>query len=90
MPLKCSRIFSKTTDEHFKYFKSSRNVQKHFLSCWTRIYPDFANSVGPDQLASDEANWSGSARFAIKYVNLHQQFGSSSLIGWKLDMGVAS
>ena len=42
------------------------------LSCWTRIYPAFANSVDPDQLASEEANWSGSALFAIKYVNLKQ------------------
>ena len=32
--------------------------------------PAFANSVDPDQLASEEANWSGSALFAIKYVNL--------------------
>ena len=40
------------------------------LSCWTRIYPAFANSVGPDQLVSEEANRSGSALFAIKYVNL--------------------
>ena len=30
----------------------------------------FANRVDPDQLASAEANWSGSALFAIKYVNL--------------------
>ena len=60
------------------------------MSCWTRIYPAFANSVDPDQLASLEATWSGSALFAIKCVNLHQQFGSSSLIGWKLDVGVAS
>ena len=35
-----------------------------------RIYPTFANSVDPDQLASEEANWSGSALIAIKYVNL--------------------
>ena len=28
----------------------------------------FANSVDPDQLASEEANWSGSALFAIEYV----------------------
>ena len=35
-----------------------------------RIYPTFANSVDPNQLASEEANWSGSALFAIKYVNL--------------------
>ena len=42
------------------------------LSCWTRIYPAFANSVDPDQLASEEANWPGSALFAIKYVNIKQ------------------
>ena len=29
----------------------------------------FANSVDPDQLAS-EANWSGSALFVINFVNL--------------------
>ena len=43
-----------------------------------------------DQLTSEEANWSGSALFAIKYVNLYQQSGSSNLIGWKLEIGVAS
>ena len=30
----------------------------------------FTNSVDPDQLASEEANWSVSALFAIKYMNL--------------------
>ena len=54
------------------------------------MYPAFANSVDPDQLASEEANWSGSALFANKYENLYQQFGSSNLIGWKLEVGVAS
>ena len=44
--------------------------------------PVFANNVDPDQLAS--------ALFAIKYVSLYQQPGSSNLIGWKLEMGVAS
>ena len=44
------------------------------------------NSVDPDKLA----NWSGSALFAINYVNLYQQSGSSNLIGWKLEVGVAS
>ena len=29
--------------------------------------PCFANSTDPDQLASEEANWSGSVLFAIKY-----------------------
>ena len=52
--------------------------------------PAIANSVDPDQLASEEANWSGSALFAIKYVNLYQQSGSHNLIGWKLEVGVAS
>ena len=37
--------------------------------------PCFANSVDPDQLASSEANWSGSALFVTKYVNLYQQPG---------------
>ena len=51
--------------------------------------PAFANSVDPDQLASEEANWSGSAVFVIQYVKLYQQFGLSNLIGWQLEMGVA-
>ena len=66
-----------------------------------------ANNADPDQLASSEASWSGSALFAkagyinrtrvnilelfaIKYANLQQQSGSSNLIGWKLEVGVAS
>ena len=54
------------------------------------IYPVFANSVDPDQLTSEEANWSGSALFVIKNVNLYEQRGSSNLIGWKLEVGMAS
>ena len=46
-------------------------------------------TVDPDQLASEEANWSGSALFVIKYVNLEQS-SSSNLIGWKLEVGMAS
>ena len=34
--------------------------------------------------------WSGSALFAVKYVNLYQQSGWRNLIGWKLEVGVAS
>ena len=36
--------------------------------------PVLANNVYPDQLASKEANWSGSALFVIKYpyVNFYQ------------------
>ena len=41
------------------------------------ICPAFANSVDPDQLASEKANWSGCALFA---VNLYQQFGLSDMI----------
>ena len=52
--------------------------------------PYFANSVDPDQLASEEANWSGSALFVIQYVNLYQQLGSSNLTGWQLEVGVSS
>ena len=52
--------------------------------------PVLANSVDPDQLASEEANWSGSAQFVIKYMHLHQKPGSSNLIGWKLEVGMVS
>ena len=40
--------------------------------------PVLANSVDPDQLASEEANWSGSALLVIKYVNFYQKPGSST------------
>ena len=52
--------------------------------------PALANRADPDQLASEEANLSGSALFAIQYSNLYQQPGLSNLIGWKLEVGVAS
>ena len=46
--------------------------------------PVLANSVDPDQLASEFA------LFVIKYVNFYQKLGSSKLIGWKLEVGLAS
>ena len=52
--------------------------------------PVLANSVDPDQMASEEANWSGFALFVIEYVNFYQKPWSSNLIGWKLEVGVAS
>ena len=52
--------------------------------------PVLGNSVDPDQLASEEANWSGSALLVFKYVNFYQKPGSSNLNGWKLEVGVAS
>ena len=54
------------------------------------ICPVLAYSVDPDQLASEDANWSGSALFVIKYVNFYQKLRSSNLIGWKLEVDVAS
>ena len=50
----------------------------------------FCNSVDPDQLDSEEANWSGSALFAIQYLNFYQQLESRTPIGWKLEVVVAS
>ena len=41
-------------------------------------------------VCSEEANWSRSALFVIQYVNLYQQPGLSNLIGWQLEVGVAS
>ena len=54
------------------------------------VYFVLANSVDPDQLASEEANWSGSALFVIKYVKFYQKPWSCNLIGWKIEVGVAS
>ena len=50
------------------YFPHAEYMYTWNILTW--IYPAFANSVDPDQLATEEANWSGSALFAIKYVNL--------------------
>ena len=47
--------------------------------------PVLANSVDPDQLASEE-----SALFVIKYVNFYLKPGSSNLTGWKLEVGMVS
>ena len=49
--------------------------------------PVLANSEVPDQLASEEANWSGSALFVIKYVTFSQKPGLSNLIGWEIRSG---
>ena len=48
------------------------NIQKlsTFNPCPAeRGYTLSANNVDPDQLASSEANWFGSALLTIKYVN---------------------
>ena len=46
-------------------------------------------AINPCLAQPEEANWSGSVLFVIQYVNLYQQTGSSNLIGWKLEVGVA-
>ena len=67
---------------------SSQSGQDQPSSCWTWIYPAFANSVDPDQLASED--WSGSALFVLKYLNSYKPSRSSHLIGWKLEVGLVS
>ena len=70
----------------FQFWHSHQDLLKKRAykrcSCWSQIYPAFANS--------GEANWSGSALFVIFNMNLYQQLESSNLIGWKLEVGVAS
>ena len=51
--------------------------------------PVLANSVDPDQLASEEANWSGSALFVIKYVNFYQQEAHGPRVAHLSDIATA-
>ena len=44
--------------------------------------PTFANSVDPDQMASEEAIWSGSTLFVILFVILNENILWHNLIGW--------
>ena len=44
--------------------------------------PTFANSVDPDQMASEEAIWSGTTLFVIQFVNLNKNIIGCYLIGW--------
>ena len=59
------------------------------MSCWTRIGIAFENSLDPDQMASEEAIWSGSTLFFMEFVNLHEQTTLSYLIGCQSEMSVA-
>ena len=55
-----------------------------------QIRPTFANSVDPDQLASED-NWSGSALFVIQYVNCFiNNWDLSNPTSWQLVMGMVS
>ena len=48
----------------------------------------FKNTVDPDQIASEEAIWSGSTLFFIQFMN-YEQTSLSYQIGWLSEMGVA-
>ena len=61
------------------------SLAEHDMPCFSKQCR--SRSVG---FCSEEANWSGSALFVIKYVNSYQKPRSSNLIGWKLEVGVAS
>ena len=50
----------------------------------------FANSVDPDQMASEGTIWSGATLFAIQLVNLNENIIWCNLIGWYSEMGVAN
>ena len=52
----------RNNDKRQRHWCNNRHINIYPISYWTRIYPAFANSVDPDQLA-----------FAIKYMNLKQQ-----------------
>ena len=66
-------------------------TKKQWYLILVLLNPDIsclANITDQDQLASEEANCSGSALFVIKNVNLYQRNGSSKK--WKLEVGAAS
>ena len=54
------------------------------------LYPAFANSVDPDQLVSEDANWSRSALFAIQYMNLYHNLDQGNWSAENLEVGMAS
>ena len=76
--------------KNVSFFSFSHNNHNLTLLLLNMTCPVLANSVDPDHLASEEGNWSGSALFVIKYVNFYQKPESSNLIGWKLEVGMAS
>ena len=71
-------------------WSNEKNINTSWLIKPSLAEHDIANSVDPDHLVSEEANWSGSALFVIKYVNFYQNPRSSNLIGWKLEVGMES
>ena len=65
-------------------------IHKHFNPCSADPGVAFENSVDPDQMASEEAIWSGSTLFFIQFVNLYEQTTLSFLIGWQSETSVAN
>ena len=65
--------------------KKPDNVIKHqpltFILLFTAT-PTFANSEDPDQMASEEAIWSGSTLFVIHFVNLNENIIWYNMIDW--------
>ena len=88
-----TKILKLSQNHHQMLHKSSESIIiiKNILTLLllNTTCPVLTNSGDPDQLASEEANQSGSALF-IQYVNFYQKPGSSNLIGWKLEVGLAS
>ena len=60
------------------------------LFCWTRICPAFANSADPDHWPLKKPTDLDLHCLQLSNVNLYQQTGSNNLIGWKLEIGMAS
>ena len=54
-------------------FCASFELSLVLLNQVPQICPAFVNSLDPDHLAFEKANWSGSALFVTKYKNLYQQ-----------------
>ena len=54
--------------DHYSFWKE-QNLTPDLLN---PICPAFANSVDPDQLASEEANWSESTLFVIMWIFINK------------------
>ena len=67
---------------------------RYEIECTLNPYPVELNmpfcSIDPGQLASDEANWSWSALFAIQIFEFLSTTWINKLIGWKFEVGMAS
>ena len=73
--LKSEKLWSAASDLglHSLYGPVFRQLSKYgknlTLILRNTTTPTFANSVDPDQMASEEAIWSGSTLFVMRFVN---------------------